>query len=283
MKKFKNLIPLKNMNPQTNLKNILKLSLGLSCLLPILKVEDIKAVTACATSDSVSDLSAEANPCFITPEMMKVKFYEIGFCTEDPLSTGTFVNTNCYKTWDNSSGFTTDIGQQTFENMVGEVYRIPNGTYTHAYAIMTNEKIYKAKYKLSDGNTYYTNSTNGLVTTNESEYGEWTDDISNMVGEETTDKCFDYTASTDEGTVTAILTNESLVTATDTSTCESATRVIGSIALNSSVKIDNNVRGYKLNWKITNQGIGISDGGNADNIPYDWAGGPFTPIFTLIK
>ena len=46
--------------------------------------------------------------------------------------------------------------------------------------------------------------------------------------------------------------------------------------------MDDTVKGYQLNWQITDMGIGLSHGGNPQ-IPYDWRGGPFTPIFTLIK
>ena len=88
---------------------------------------------------------------------------------------------------------------------------------------------------------------------------------------------------TNQGVQKAVLTNSSLVTATDTTTCDNATRVVGSVALSSSVTMDNSVKGYKLNWRITNMGIGLNDNGNANNIPVDWRGGPFTPIFTLIK
>ena len=103
-----------------------------------------------------------------------------------------------------------------------------------------------------------------------------------MDGQETTNKCFDFEASTTGGTVTAVLTNSSLVTATDQTTCNNATRVVGSVALTTSVKMDDSVKGYKLNWQITDMGIGLTHGGNP-SLPTDWRGGPFTPIFTLIK
>ena len=277
-------IQIKSMNTKTILKTIFKASLGLSLISPLFKNEPAQAfVTACSETDTVTDMSSEANACFLTPEMLKVTFYEIGFCTSDPLSTGTFVNTTCSKSWDNTSGYETDIGKKSFTSMVGTIYEVPNATYEYAYAIMNNSWTYKAQYKLSGGNTYYTNSTNGLVTTTESEYGEWTDDISNMVGQETTGNCYDFEASTTGGTVTAVLANSSLVSATDTTTCNNATRVVGSVALSSSVTMDDSVKGYKLNWQITNMGIGLSNDGGTPSIPYDWRGGPFTPIFTLIK
>ena len=186
MKTTNKLNLIKSINTKTILKTIFKVSLGISLISPIFKSEPAKAfVTACSDTDTVTDMSGEANPCFLTPEMLKVTFYEIGFCTSDPLATGTFVSTTCSKSWDNTSGFETDIGMKSFSNMVGTTYKVPNDTYGYAYAIMNNEWTYKAQYKLSGGDTYYTNSTNGLVTTTESDYGEWTDDISIMQGEET--------------------------------------------------------------------------------------------------
>ena len=276
-----NLNLINSMNTKTILKTIFKVSLGIGLISPIFKSEPAKAfVTACSDTDTVTDMSGEANACFLTPEMLKVTFYEIGFCTSDPLATGTFVDTNCSKSWDNTSGFETDIGKKSFTNMVGTTYKVPNATYGYAYAIMNNEWTYKAQYKLSGGDTYYTNSTNGLVTTTESDYGEWTDDISNMVGQESTGACFDFEASTTGGTVSAVLTNSSLLTATDQTTCNNAKRVVGSVDLSSTVTMDDSVKGYKLNWQITDMGIGLY---NVGDTPYDWRGGPFTPIFTLIK
>ena len=238
MKKIKKLNFINSMKNNTILKNIFKVSLGISLISPAFKNEPVQAfVTACADTDTVSNMSGEANPCFITPEMLKVTFYEIGFCTSDPLATGTFVSTTCSKSWDNTSGFETDIGKKSFASMTGTTYKVPNATYGYAYAIMNNEWTYKAQYKLSGGDTYYTNSTNGLVTTTESDYGEWTDDISNMVGQESTGACFDFEASTTGGTVSAVLTNSSLVTATDQTTCNNASRVVGSVALLSLIHI----------------------------------------------
>ncbi len=284
MKTIKNLNFINSMKNNTILKNIFKVSLGISLISPFFKNEPVQAfVTACSPTDTVTDMSGEANACFITPEMLKVTFYEIGFCTSDPLATGTFVSTTCSKSWDNTSGFETDIGKKSFTSMTGTTYKVPNATYEYAYAIMNNTWTYKAQYKLSGGDTYYTNSTNGLVTTTESEYGEWTDDISNMLGQETTGLCYDFEASTTGGTVTAVLANSSLVTATDQTTCNNATRVVGSVDLTSSVTMDDSVKGYKLNWQITDMGIGLSNNGGNPSIPFDWRGGPFTPVFTLIK
>ena len=150
MKKIKNLNFINSMKNITILKNIFKVSLGISLISPVFKNEPVEAfVTACADTNTVTNMSGEANPCFITPEMLKVTFYEIGFCTSDPLATGTFVSTTCSKSWDNTSGFETDIGKKSFASMTGTTYKVPNATYGYAYAIMNNTWTYKAQYKLS--------------------------------------------------------------------------------------------------------------------------------------
>ena len=266
----------------STLKNILKLSIGLASLLPLTKTDKTFALDACAPSDSVTSMSSESNPCFITPEMLKVKFFEIGFCTSDPLSSGTFDNSTCQKSWDNTSGFTTDIGKKSFEKMPGNIYRMPNGKYGYAYAIMNNKWVYKGKYKLKDGNTWYTRSDGG-VTSDISSYAEWEDPISNMLGEETTGLCYDYSATTSDGPVTAVLTDSNNITATNATTCGSATRVIGSVGLTNPITISDIVSGYRLTWKITNLGIGIEHFFNGSKqVPGSFRGGPFTPQFSLI-
>ena len=281
-----NLNLFKSMKSKSALKNILKFSLGIGLLIPFFRNEPAKAyLTPCADSGTVADLSGEANPCFLTPETLKVTFYEVGFCTSDPLATGTFVNTSCEKSWENSSGFESDIGLKRFETMDGKTFRVPNGTFTHSYAIMSNVWKLKGQYKLTHdgGTTYYTNSTNGLVTTSEADYGEWTDDIENMEGQEGTNLCYDFSATSSGATVKAVLTDSNFITATNTSTCQSATRLIGTVQLSSPVVMDDSVKGYRLNWKITNMGIGLNDNGNGDNLPVDWRGGPFFSEFSLIK
>ena len=267
----------------STIKNIIKLAIGLASLAPLTKTDQSFALDACAPSGSVTSMASESNPCFITPEMLKVKFYEIGFCTSNPLSSGTFDNSTCHKSWDNTSGFTTDIGRRTFEAMPGNTYRIPNGRYGYSYAIMNNSWTYKGKYQIKNGNTWYTRSDGG-VTSDISSYSEWKDDISDMLGEETTGFCYDYSATTADGLVTAVLTDSNNITATNTASCNSATRVIGSINLSVPINMSEIVDGYRLKWKITNLGLGIGHFFNGSKqVPNSFRGGPFTPQFLLLQ
>ena len=160
--------------------------------------------TACAPSGTVADLSGEADPCYFTPEMLKITFYEIGFCTSDPLDTNTFDSSSCFRSWSNPSGFETDLGLKKFENMDGTVYRIADGTYTHAYAIMNPTWVYKASYSFNNGTTWYTKTGpqgGDERTTNISDYGTWTMRITCQTGEEGVDNCDEYRDTTTYGQV----------------------------------------------------------------------------------
>ncbi len=268
------------MRTNSKFKNLLKISFLTGFIPLVFNSQPTKALTACPTSDSVTSLTSVSPRCFTTPETLKVTFYEIGFCTSDPLSTGSLVKTNCSKSWDNSSGVTVDLGLKSFSKMQGNTYRVPNGTYTHAYAIMNDQWIIKGKYKLKDGATFYSKA-NYSGSTNESEYATFTDDIVNMEGNEGTNNCYDYSNTTDYGPVTAVLADNNLTSANSTSTCNSATRVIGSLAMNTSVTMDDTVKGYRLTWVVTNMGMGINIDGSGN--PSSTLGGPFVPQFELIK
>ena len=271
-------------------KNLLKCTLAFGALFPILNNESVEAsITACAESGTVSTMNSEANPCFLTPEKLVVTFYEVGFCTSDPLFSGVFDNSTCSTSWENLGGATVDIGLKTFKQMEGTTFRIPNATYPYTYAIMNNGWTYKAKYKVNgglDGNpatpendTFYT-ASDGSVTTDSSNYSDWVDNISAMTGEENTDLCYDYQASTAFGTVKAILANSSNVRANNQSECDNSTKVIGSIGLNTPIIMDDSVKSYRLTWQITNMGVGTSHFGG---MPSGWRGGPFAPKFEFVK
>ena len=268
------------MKTNSKFKKLLKISLLTGFIPFVFNNQPAKAVTECPENDSVTSLSSVSPRCYITPETLQVTFFEIGFCTSDPLSTGTLDKSNCAKSWDNTTGVTTDLALKTYSKMPGNTYRVPNGTYTHAYAIMNDQWIIKGKYKLKDGPTFYSKA-NYSGSTNESEYATFTDDIKDMEGNEETGFCYDYSNTTNYGPVTAVLADSSLTSATDTSTCNSANRLIGSLAMNTSVTMDDSVKGYRLTWTVTNMGLGININGSGN--PDSTLGGPFVPKFELIK
>ena len=268
------------MKTNSKFKKLLKISLLTGFIPFVFNNQPAKAVTECPTNDSVTSLSSVSPRCYTTPETLQITFFEIGFCTSDPLSTGTLNKSNCAKSWDNTTGVTTDLALKTYSKMPGNTYRVPNATYTHAYAIMNDQWIIKGKYKLKDGPTFYSKA-NYSGSTNSSEYDTFTDAVVNMEGSEGTGLCYDYAASTTSGPVKAVLADNNLTSATNTSTCNSATRMIGSIQMNSSLTMDDSVKGYRLTWLVTNMGMGINIDGSGN--PFSTRGGPFAPQFTLIK
>ena len=247
--------------------------------------ESSTRLTACAPSGTVANLSEEADPCFFTPEMLKITFYEIGFCTSDPLASNTFDSSSCFKSWSNPSGFETDLGLKKFENMDGTTYRIEDGTYTHTYAIMNTTWVYKGSYSFNNGTTWYTKTGpegGDERTTDVNDYGTWTDNITCMQGEEGRGNCADYRDTTAYGPVKAVLTDSTLNTCVsiDESRCTSATRVVGALNMKNDLVMDSSVKGYRFKWVVTNMGIGV----NHDNgQPGGFEGGPFVPDVTLIK
>tara|TARA_A100001388_G_scaffold264035_1_gene234952 strand:+ start:442 stop:1263 length:822 start_codon:yes stop_codon:yes gene_type:complete len=239
--------------------------------------------TACAPSGTVADLSAEADPCYFTPEMLKITFYEVGFCTSDPLASNTFDSSSCFRSWSNPSGFETDLGLKKFENMDGTVYRIADGTYTHAYVIMNPTWVYKASYSFNNGTTWYTKTGpqgGDERTTNISEYGTWTKRITCQTGEEGGNNCADYRNTTTYGPVKSLLTDSNFNTCRSEKECATSTRLVGALSMNNNLVVDPSVRGYKLKWIITNMGIGVYHNGG---LPGGFTAGPFVPDFTLIK
>ena len=98
----------------------------------------------------------------------------------------------------------------------------------------------------------------------------------------TAGNCAQYAANTDYGPVKARLANNSLVSATDNTSCNASTRMIGSVDLTTPLVMDDDVKAYQLTWIIKDMGIEATDGGGC-NSPVEWRPGPFVPNFTLEK
>ena len=108
------------------------------------------------TCPSEGNSSAMAATCVATPEVMEIKFYEFGFCTTSPLAGANFSRTTCEKAWESSAGEIVDLALLTFQGLsTGTTYRIPNGSYGHGYAIISNLMGLKGKVYFNS-KTYYT-------------------------------------------------------------------------------------------------------------------------------
>ena len=99
--------------------------------------------------------------CLHTPDQYKLTIYEMGLCESDPISTGVFNKTdnNCVQTMLSSSGTEVDLAPGNASSKTASLptasTRPANGSYSHAYILLSNAFKMKGSYQLADGTTYY--------------------------------------------------------------------------------------------------------------------------------
>ena len=270
------------MSSQSFLKHSLKsfftiAGVALSALLtsPDLAKAGLGSDPDCPARGNSSSMSSS---CFETPEVMEIEFFELGFCTSNPLATDTFSNDNCEKAWARSSGQTIDLAASGYQTLSkGDTLRVIDNTYTHAYVVVGNTWGLKGKVYFN-GKTYFTEASTGSVIEDESNYGKFDYTIKSMTGTEGGSDCWDYTNTTDYGPIKAVITNSSLTTATNSTTCNATSRLVGVIDLANDLTIGNSTKGYRLEWIITKMGLLAHEDGAA---PSEFVAGPFVPNFTL--
>ena len=252
-------------------RNFIFASIGLS-ILSLVKADHVEAGTCPAEGNT----SAQSETCNATPKVMEIKFYELGFCTGDPLSGADFSNTTCEKSWESTSGESADLASFNYLGLTsGLTFKVPSKQYDYAYVVFSPTWGLKGEVYFND-KTYYTDA-NGNVTETLGDYDKFQLKINQL-----SETCYVYSADTDYGPVKARLTNSSLVSATDNTSCNAATRMVGSVDLNTPIVITDDVKAYQLTWMIRNMGIEATDGAGS-NAPVEWKGGPFVPNFTLFK
>lgn len=244
-------------------------------MLNIITTDTAKAAP-CPAKGSTAAASAQNATCSTTPKVMEIKFYELGFCTGDPLSGNNFDNSTCEKSWVSTSGETIDLATFNYTGLTsGLTYKVPSQKYDYAYVVFDPSWVLKGEVYFS-GTTYYTDKF-GRVTTTAADYDKFPMRLTNIGG-----VCSSYSDITNYGPVQARLTDNSLTTADTSGKCLSATRMVGSVDLNTPLIVTDNVKAYQLTWIIKDMGIEATDYGYF-NGPGEWKGGPFVPNFTLLK
>ena len=261
-------------------RNFFFASFGLS-VLSLVDANPTKASSfpACPAEGSAAASGAQTQTCTTTPKVMEIKFYELGFCTGDPLSGTNFDNSTCEKAWVSTSGETADLASFSYSGLIsGNPIRVPSKQYNYAYVVFDPTWVLKGEAYFNN-KTYYTNDS-ATVTENLAEYKKFQMKLTNIDSNFPTGTCSIYAKSTAYGPVEARLANTSLVSATDNASCSAATRMVGSVDLNTPLVMTDNVKAYQLTWIIRDMGIEATDGGASD-APVEWKGGPFVPNFTL--
>ncbi|KGF97842.1 putative protein family PM-13 [Prochlorococcus marinus str. MIT 9302] len=245
----------------------------------------------CAAEGSTASEGAMSADCDGTPEVMKVKFFEFGLCTSDPLTSSTFSRANCEKAWESEAGITVDIPACMSTDgctLQGEVIRPANGTYSHVYLIANTHWDIKGRVYYNN-ETYYTTSVDkaesafynySTPTNNVNNYETYTNKMTSMGGSGWgANGCFDWSESIDGQTPKAVLTNNLLVTATNQAECTASTKLIGSSDLATPITITSKTRNYQLTWDVTYKGLWVDH--DAGNDPDGIGAGPFSVDLTV--
>ena len=153
---------------KTFTKTISITGLGISSLVTFtspIKAENFNMKACPEPGSANANLTYIANTlngeCLHTPDQYKLTIYEMGLCTSDPISTGVFnkEDNNCVQTMLSTSGTEVDLAPGNSASktagLPSAATRPANGSYSHAYILLSNAFKMKGSYQLADGTTYY--------------------------------------------------------------------------------------------------------------------------------
>ena len=234
--------------------------------------------------------------CYITPTTYKIRVYEMGLCTSDPLA-GTYVNnsdevvtdnsiseSSCTATFQSSTGSLVNLGGNATATLTGTNIRPPAGTYQHAYVKIKNTFGLKGTYQINS-ETFYT-SSDGSPVVDEGLHSEFDEDLLDFSNGKTCSSDPELAGSevftsNVTGTMKAVLAQVSggnLGTYTADSSCGSSTHLFGSFEPTSPVVITDQTQGLEVNFSITGRGMQVFPDGTGGMGGF--GGGPFSPSFS---
>lgn len=267
---------------------------GFCLLASIIASNDKVSANTCESlfGDNPSSIN---NSCYITPSTYKIRVYEMGLCTSDPLE-GTTINSNddvvtdntitessCTPTFQSSAGSLVDLGGNATQTLSGTNFRPPTGTYPHAYIKIKNTFGLKGTYQINS-NTFYTSNDGSPVA--EALHSEFDEDLMDFSNGKTCSESPElagaevFTTGV-TGTMKAVLAQVSggnLGTYTADSSCGSSTHLFGSFQPTSPVVISNQTQGMEVNFSITGRGMTVFPDGSGGMSGF--GGGPFSPSFS---
>ena len=140
-------------------------------------------------------------------------------------------------------GEMTDLAGFSYKGLTsGLTFKVPNKKYDYAYVVFSPTWGLKGEVYFNN-KTYYTTSE-GTVTETLSEYDKFQMKLINIDSNFPNGTCSIFTDNTTYGPVQARLTNTNLVSATDTSSCNAATRMVGSVDLNDPLRMTDQVSAH---------------------------------------
>ena len=218
-------------------------------------------------------LSSFDNYCLGSPDKFEIVIYEMGLCTQSPISGSpkAFSKDNCEVTMV-SNGSTADLAGSTVQ-LPGASTRPANATYTHAYIVILNEFGLRGSISLN-GSVYCSDSTGGVNSSAGCTAANHTEELDTF--DEGFEADFGPESMPTGGKVSAILTDSSLIRAANAS---AVTRLVGVFETNSGspVVINDGVNGLEVELQVSDGGYGI--GFNSSGVPEFFGSAPFKPVF----
>ena len=257
------------------------------------------------SSDKALANACEENPssldsvCYITPDVYKVRIYEMGLCLSDPLE-GTYRDnsgqqitdyaideSSCTATFKNSNGSLLNLAGGSSQTLSGGTNIRPSaGSYPHAYIKIKN--VFGLKGSITVDDITYYSKADGASDTSATNYAEWDMTLVDFDKgseceplEENRWMAVSETFNTGvTGTLKGVLANVTGETYSVTSqaNCGSSTRIFGAFSPTNPVVISNDTQGLEVRFTITERGISVIP--NAPLGPIRFQSGPFTPSFT---
>ncbi len=228
----------------------------------------------------------EVNPrsfesdCFVTPATYKIRIYEMGLCTSDPLarintddyrviSDNSIDESTCSPTFQSSSGILIDLAGFTEQNLVGQHIRPPSGTYSSGYIKMKNTFGLKGSYTINN-KTYYSQSDGSPGGSGSySEFLDTLDDFDGLGPCTSEPNMFSWAVfntgvtGTTKGSL-AIVNGGNLGTysGASASECGSSNHLFVSFSPTSPILINENTKGLQANFVIKDSGLVVWDSGD---------------------
>ena len=239
-------------------------------------------VPICPPTNTVENLNSVDGFCRLTPERYEVQIYEMGLCTENPLSSG-FSKSSCVTTLLNTSPVAANLANGNSVTLTSQTkLSRPNpGEYSYAYMILDSVFKLKLSYTLA-GVTYYSKD----ISTRYSAPQSNTTTVAPSLSFDETLDTFDFDNGfspsvvdypVEGGTMAALLTDIDLKAATSTN---SVVRIAAAYKPNSKIIISEDTVGLEVVFIVTNQG-GYLETDNGDNNTIGrFESGPFTMSFT---
>ena len=235
------------------------------------------------------------NACYITPNTYKIRVYEMGLCTADPLA-GTTINSSdevvtdntitdssCTPSFQSSTGSLVNLGGNATQTLTGTNIRPPAGSYPYAYIKIKNTFGLKGTYQINN-QTFYSSNDGSPVA--EGSYDEFDEDLMDFSNGKTCSGSPELAGaevftSAPTGTMKAVLAQVSggnLGTYTADSSCGSSTHLYGTFAPTNPVVITSDTQGLEVTFSITKRGMTVFPDGSGGMSGF--GGGPFSPSFT---